>query len=100
MTNEVSDEHERPTLVSPQRFLLPHPPARPASTLGFDGDSERFFLAGDGAFDGTATLDAPSEQEDVWEWWGAQRRKTLAPYVAALVAVCVLLLAAGAFPQK
>lgn len=71
--------HEIPTL--PSAISVQPLPA-------FDAESTRFFAApalADGALD-----------DDLVEWWIDQRRRSLAPFVAAIVAACVLLLAAVA----
>lgn len=92
MDIDTSDEHERPTLRCPTWRAFRTPAAQ---GLAFDSETERFFLAGDGAFDETVTLDASGEDEEVTEWWAEQRRRALSRFVAATMAVCVCLLAAG-----
>jgi hypothetical protein len=94
MAFDTRDEHERPTLLSPRPLPGPR-----RDDLAFDGPAERFFLDGEGAFDGAVTLDAPSEEEDIGGWWLDQRRRSLWPIVAATLAVCVCLLAAGVVPR-
>jgi hypothetical protein len=101
MDLDIIDEHDRPTVPNPLAPALALPSARHGSRGdgAFDGIAERFFLTGDGAFDGTVTLDAPTEEEEVDGWWIEQRRRVLSRYVAAMVAVCVCLLAAGVVPR-
>lgn len=92
MDVDTTDEHDRPTVPNASGYPL-------ALGLAFDVEAERFFLAGDGAFDETETLDAPSEEEEVTDWWIEQRRCVRSRYVAAMVALCVCLLAAGVLPR-
>jgi hypothetical protein len=92
-------EEERPTLpyakrraTSQDAITLPGTTASPF----FDVPTAAFFA------DGTAALAAANDtttltaEEEVAAWWAAQRRTSAARWVTALLALCVLLLAAGA----
>jgi hypothetical protein len=95
----VEPEDERPTLpyatlraTSPDAVTLPGTTPAPF----FDIATAAFFAAGSAALAAANDTTTPTAEEEVAAWWAAQRRTSAARWVTALMALCVLLLAAGA----
>jgi hypothetical protein len=93
------NEEDRPTLpyaklraTSPDAITLPGTTSAPF----FDVATAAFFAAGTAALAAANDTTTPTAEEEVAAWWAAQRRTSAARWVTALMALCVLLLAAGA----
>jgi hypothetical protein len=85
---EMPDEDDVPTRR--MRDIPTLPSAISVQPLpSIDTESTRFFAA-------PALADSAALDDDLTEWWLDQRRRSLAPFVTAIVAACVLLLAAVA----
>ena len=108
-TIDLDDENERPTIpalrvasglaracapVKSGDDEKPRRRYRPVSGhVRFDHTAEGFFAS---AHDALATAAADATDEEVSQWWLAERRRELAPWVGTIIALCVVMLIASA----
>ena len=96
---DSGDENERPTVPAIRLTRRPKPlrKYRPVGpNVRFDTPAERFFAAGQRATHAAVATAAIEADEELSEWWAAQRRAAHTWWVAALMAVCVAMLVLGA----
>lgn len=108
-TIDLDDENERPTipalrvssglaracaLVKTGDEAKPRRRYRPVSGhVRFDHTAESFFAS---AGDALAAAAGDAADEEISYWWAAARRRALAPWVGAIIALCVVMLIASA----
>ena len=85
MVIDDDDASERPT--------LPAPYPDPRFNLCFETPAEQFFAMGEGPLE--LGFAVPADDE-LAEWWTAQRRHFFATWVAGIMALCVAVLLFGA----
>lgn len=94
-----TDENERPTVPAIRvtkrpKSLRKYRPVGP--NIRFDTPAEQFFNAGQNANDAALAIAASDADDELSEWWAAQRRAAHTWWVAALMALCLAMLVIGA----